>query len=569
MALEGVLFTTAALTEDSRTQCISKMAHLGAKYTPKLSSETTIMVVGKDDEDPKLDFCISRRKDVTLVRFHKLMKCDSTSLISVESLDKYCPWLIFKHELMCLSRLYHEKGFYSKDYIMKLVTHFGSEVKSSFRKDKTTVVVSAVKEGARYKAAVEMGLTVVHPQWVLDSCTCLSLLPKDLYDITKYDSPQDIPRIVKLKRKRAGINYSEPDNELFREVFSKDNNKNRYHDKKTKDIFKGILFAYSDFDEPQAKKVIEVIKNHGGEITDRIDQNVSFLVVPSNKPFDSKTIGSSHVFVVTEWFIQRCINYQTILKDSWSLPRPYLDLTYHFKIHITGFGPLEHHHIKLLVKNLGLTFQDELTSDCSFLICELNQLGLTPENTPALFKYKPSDMLRQRTQVNDKTVNVELIKKKINSAKSWSIPIVSLAFLWEMSETGVLPEILDPRWLIFGPPNLKPDDDFLQYTRNVTNGTFQTQPSKRSHEEEQDPEPEKVHENDISQHNSPTKIISFANYPVSPSKKKLKLTNFIDGNKINSLKRLKSIFDENREDNNDETDDEDAWWKDDKYKHDF
>ena len=73
-------------------------------------------------------------------------------------------------------------------------------------------------------------------------------------------------------------------------------------------------------------------------------------------------------------------------------------------------------------------------------------------------------------------------KNKINAAKNWSIPIVSIAYIWEILERStpstihnlVLPDICDLLWCLFAPNNTAKPKTLLDYIKNLSNDSFET-----------------------------------------------------------------------------------------------
>lgn len=528
-ALRGAYYTTTGLDASEKAKFRAVLDGFGAHYLNNLQTSVTILVVGRG-KSQKLKHCMEKRDNLTYLHYSHIKKL--TELLNNDTdvdrafLDRLFPWPIFKDKLLCPMRLLDvDTPVYEKAYLINLIEHFGGKVSSNLS-DSTNYLVTVSPYGGRFTAAVEWGKPVVHPKWVIDCCNCSRLLDTGPYIITKYQNPKDVARVGMPSFARSGaIDYAKVrDNYLFSPATQQALSS-------PKGLFEGFTFSYLNFTKDQEDKLCLVIKEHGGEVNEEADiKNVAFMLVPST---EQRQILSQRFAdkILSEWFIERCLHYNRIIIDSWSIPRPFLQLKYKFKVHITGFGPMEHAHLRKLIINLGLIFSQELTSDCNFLVSNLALLGLTRFNSPQLFNYKFNDLLTSRNKATIDPINT---KRKINSAKKWDIPVVSIAFIWELSQLGVLPDVLDPTWCIFAPQSLKPAPNFLEYARSISSGTFQTQKKDDGHVSPlRDEDNERVMENDISQHNSPTKILTFSSYGSPIKRSRLSDSQGIAGNKLN------------------------------------
>lgn len=546
--LNGTFYTTTALEATEKEKIRTLLNSLGASYVSSLSTKVTLLIVGSENSE-KMLYCLKNRRDVTffdhsnIMNLSNLVNSSPSTKIDKSVFDLHFPWLLFNRKIFSLARLSDtDFPLFEKDYISNLIEHFGGKVTSSLS-EKTDYFITLSPSGTRYKTACGWRKPVLHPKWVIDCCNCAHLLEYGSYDISKFDNPRVIEEINNHSSIRmSGVDYGKMRNNY---LLPKSNRVVR----STNDLFKGFVFSYLNFNDDRILKLTNVIKQFGGEVNDERDlKNVSFVLIPSDKPRPDECASDKFV---NEWFIERCIHYKKIIIDSWSIPRPFLNLKYKFKVHITGFGSIEHSHLRKLITNLNLVFSDELTNDCNFLIANLSLLGLTEANSPQLFKYRYKDLLNSRNKVS---INPDLTKRKINSAKRWDIPVVSIAFIWELSEIGVLPDVLDSKWCIFGPQSVKPATNFLEYARSVSSGTFQTQKSKES-------DLPISEDNDISQHNSPTKIFSFSNCGSSPVKRNRQMGGGsdsiqIDGNKLN----LREWQRREREKSDEEREETLNWW---------
>lgn len=485
----GVTFTTTDLSSKEKAQVASVVAVMGGNVKNDLTADTNVLIVGNINT-AKSKYCLKNRTDVTLLYpddlfdIYKRFQHSKSSgpKLTIQVLDDY-PWPIFNSCLFCLSRL-REVGnpCYAKNYITKLIDHFGGKSIASLT-PKVTYLITDKREGKRYESALDWKINAIHPKWIIDCCNCQRILDPSLYDISKIHNPAAIGK-NSHKKYRKVVDYASVEHnpiygslEMGNALIERSNEITKSSSiEDCKGLFKGLIFSCFGFTASHATKLSAVLKINGAEIQEEYDLSVTHVIIPSSFTFDEvppkvlalQSISDSKV--VNEWFIERCLHYERLCNDSWSIPARKLRLDYKLKIHITGFAEMEHLHISKLIKNLNLTLQTKLTDECDFLVANLSSLGLSNVNSPQLFTYRFHDILNSRTDM--KTASVSLTKKKINSAKKWNIPVVSLAFIWELAQTGVLPHVLDTQWCIFAPRSLRPAGNFLEYARSVSGGLF-------------------------------------------------------------------------------------------------
>ncbi|GMM29436.1 protein kinase activating protein [Martiniozyma asiatica (nom. inval.)] len=522
------VFTTTGLNEEEVNKVIKLFPQL--ERDRALTKDVKFLFVGSD-KSAKLTYALEKRRDIHLIDFQRI--ADASEWFQregIKGLDRI-PWPLFINKKFCLVRL--GDGVHGKKYINALIEHFGGKCGSSLS-ESVDYVISIGTVGNRFEVATKWGIPVLHPVWIIDCINTLSILDINKYLIKQFQKN-------KIIKGRNDVDYGNENNFIYQNLKLK---------KKIVGLFKGFAFTCYGFDSYQVEKLKEIVVVNGGEFWDDYDESVSFVIVSSNigndiPPKLKQMATENDTKLVNEWFIERSLHYKKIIFDSWSIPRPYLHLKYKFKIHITGFPPLEHLHLTKLINLLGFNFSEILDESCNYLISNLPLLGLNTENAPQLFTYKYKDLLNCKSS----NQNGQITKNKINSAKNWSIPVVSIAFLWEVSEKGILPDILNQEWCIFAPREAKPASNFLEYARSVSGGTFQTQKtslvstsaavSKVSVEEEAEIEHAERNvsisdrdratnndDKDISQQNSPTKIHSFPPITVSPRKDKSQSKDF-------------------------------------------
>ncbi|GBL52103.1 hypothetical_protein [Candidozyma auris] len=429
------------------------------------------------------------------------------------------------------------------------------------------VVVSTETSGKRFTMAKQWGISVVHPLWVYDSCLRGAALDLDDYVLTAdgnnlYNNasfvwkklyvarigsskPQSAPG-VNMDAERAPLKKSsevwssimnnarskaaktikesiwdEPAEEKETTITTTESAPRSPAAKKSS-LFVGFKFLPVGFSIPQQKVLRTVVESHNGEVAGSADDetithvlllvksgpqaNLVLSMLPSGM---KRRINSKDVHVVTDWFIERSIYYKQIRHDSWCKPlQGLVPSPKKFKVCITGFTGVELLHIEKLIEYLNLEFCETLASKRDLLIVNINLfkdrlLG----KSPTLFKYKHKDVLNcpiYSTGDGSSSVSVLSSQNKMNAAKKWNIPIVSIAYLWEMIQTSAgkanlqMPDIFDHHWCIYAPRSLAKPTTLLDYVRSINND-FQTQ--RRSVEESEEasesvqlPSPRKVRE---------------------------------------------------------------------------
>lgn len=545
---DGITFTGTHLGANEKKKMMQMVLEMGGLIDHNLTPHTNVLIVG-DINTEKVKYCLQNRTDITLLYPNDLSDIYKRYIgnepnLSLKNLDDY-PWPIFNSCFFCLSRLRDvENTCFSKPYITKLIEHFGGTSTAALSPN-INYLITDKRDGKRYESAIKWNILPVHPKWIIDCCNCQRILDPSLYDISQIDSismigvgsHKSIRNIVDYgtiidnpiweKLTRLGNSPSKSkveltrNNENFPDLITDDKNFNK---RRKNGIFNGFVFACFGFNESQTDKLSEILKKNGAEVQDNYDLNLTHIIIPSSFTIDlipekiDRLQDISDTKILNEWFIERCLYYKKIVNDSWSLPAKKLSLDYKLNIHITGFLNIENLHLTKLIKNLNLTLSKNFNENCDFLIANLSSLGLNRDNSAQLFEYKFNDILILDTLSNDSTI--ALTKKKINSAKKWNIPVLSLAFIWELSQTGILPNVLDSKWCIFAPRSLRPANNFLEYVRSISGRTLQTQKS----DENLDKSPKRSNNDNFSNINpsSNESPIKLPTQLPSPSKKKSK-----------------------------------------------
>ncbi|QPG73831.1 hypothetical protein FOA43_001146 [Brettanomyces nanus] len=484
--LAGVKFCSTSIPSTIKKEMKDDIASMGGIFLDDLMADVNVLIVGDYDTE-KYKFCAKRRADIKFVKadaittiyneWHEGKEVDS-SIIN----DHLCS--AFDGLSICLSRLSNAEGeIYNRNYISTVIKEFDGTPTESLLMS-TSFVVTTECKGKRYEKAIEWGIPVVHPKWVLDCATRGAVLEYKYYDIAELaekETGKDSCLIWdKLPNRSSGdVDLYSTSNQIYQKscgICTRVNKRKRLAD----ELFSGLSFLAYGFAESQMQKLNKVIMEKGGDIVEEYESSVTHLLIPSTMPFRSvpvrlkELIDSKDLAVVNEWFLDRCLFYKQLKFDSWSVPRNFCNLDFKLKISVSGFYGVELLHVTKLISLLGCQLMESFQKECDLLVVNLSTIGLTKSSSPKLFKYKYSDILSSRPAAN---ISNDSTKQKINAAKKWGIPVISLAYLWQMSEEGILPNLLDYQWCIFGPRSSMPAHNFMEYARGITKGTFQTQKS--------------------------------------------------------------------------------------------
>lgn len=398
----------------------------------------------------------------------------------------------------------------------------------------TSVLVGTDTSGRRYTMAKQWGIPVVHPLWVYDSCLRGAALntedylltgnPADVYNNASFvwndlyqlrinrstlparggEGSRKPTREKPLKRSSRVWSsiMDQPTRERTGDIDGEDD-ENTNHENITASekqeraptlgLFGGLMFLPVGLSIPQQEVLKGVVESHAGEVADSANDDTitHVLVLVKNGPQASlmlsllpsklrRRIALKEVHTVTDWFIERSIFYNRVRYDSWSrLLHGLVPLHKRFKVCITGFTGVELLHIEKLITYLNLEYCDTLTSDRDLLIVNVvlfkDSLATT---SPELFKYRHQDVLDcpvYSTGDGSRSVSVISSKNKISAAKRWNIPVVSLAYLWEMIQTLAgkpsvhVPDVVNPTWCLHAPSSAPRPMTLLDYARKLSN----------------------------------------------------------------------------------------------------
>lgn len=443
-------------------------------------ADVNVLIVGDHDTE-KYKFCAKRRCDIKFVKAEAIYtlfdKWKQGEDFDSSILEQYIS-PVFDRISICMSRLSNVEGeLFNKAYISTLIKdNKGTPTESLLMS--TSFVVTTEKAGKRFEKALEWGIPVVHPRWVLDSVRRGAILESTYYDITKNDpgSMGEGSCIVWDQVPPGEFDLYDTSNPVYvksQQAYRHSSIRQKYTtsvNSGANNLLSGLCFLTYGFTEAQMAKLGEIITQKGGNLVDSYENAVTHLLIPSSMPFKAvpgrlKQLISTHdMAVVNEWFLDRSLFYKQLKFDSWSIPRNFTNLDLKLRISVSGFSGVEFFHVSKLIEVLGCELVEVFQPDCNLLAVNLYSVGLNKSNSPKLFQYKYADILscRPHSQTSNKST-----KAKINAAKKWGIPVISLAYLWEISEQGKLPNLLDYRWCIFGPRSSIPAHNFIEYAHGV------------------------------------------------------------------------------------------------------
>ena len=258
-------------------------------------------------------------------------------------------------------------------------------------------------------------------------------------------------------------------------------------------LFLGFNFLLVGFDSRESNLLSGGIEGYQGEITKDVnDDSITHIIIPAKrgsrsssvlKPLPStlkQKITNSDVKVVTEFFIEKSIYYKKVVLDTWGQPiKGLMPSTRKFQVSTSGFTGIELLHIEKLIKFMNFEYCDTLSKDRDILILNVNLFKESfMKNSPKLFEYKNTDILNCPVyQSGGSSVSLLSAKNKIEACKKWSIPVVSLAYLWEIFELSkyksemMMPELTNSKWCIYAPINNTRPRSLMEYLKSMSDFT--------------------------------------------------------------------------------------------------
>lgn len=183
------------------------------------------------------------------------------------------------------------------------------------------------------------------------------------------------------------------------------------------DVFMSCAFCICDFSPTQFNIMVPFITSRGGTVMASLDElrpspsmPRCFLVVPQQSAASSHPQVAAGVEIITEFFIEKCIYKKgTALPDPQAhvIGRPFpvfpLQDFNQLSISTSGFLDIELNQIEKVVRQLGASYAERFTAQCSLLIC---------------------------TSLSGAR------KQKLQMALTWGVPIVKAEWLWDCITAG-------------------------------------------------------------------------------------------------------------------------------------
>lgn len=260
-------------------------------------------------------------------------------------------------------------------------------------------------------------------------------------------------------------------------------------------IFDNCSFSiHESFPSKHQRILINVIKKNGGTIVTSIHTDPNYLIVPSNIPLEALDLpqsSASDIYMVTEFFIERCLHYKLLINppDTWSKPFYFTD-SFHLipnpkilhrrekdhsslTVAITGFQGVELLHltkILAILENKGIKYTEYVNKNIDLLLLNLSALNSINEDYILWTNnYKDLFQLNKKYLKNDADSQAAVfrnsLKRKLGFVKQvGTIPVATPAFVMEIFRktshflynpdySNNFVRINDTNWCIFCPKN--------------------------------------------------------------------------------------------------------------------
>lgn len=274
-----------------------------------------------------------------------------------------------------------------------------------------------------------------------------------------WDKVMSKPSIITERRTSQDTNLPTTNNDLHHST--------SFHDTKPSHpglIFNGCSFMINEKFPPRHQRILlSVIKKNGGTIITSMHTEPDYLILPSNIPVDTLDIPpmktNSNTLVVTEFFIERCLHYKTLISppDTWSKPFYYTD-NFHLipdpkiihdrnenphslTVAITGFQGVELLHMTKILKlleNKGIKYTEYVNKSIDLLLLNIAALASISENY-ILWTNIYSDLFQLNKEYFRKdtetqaTVFKNSLKRKLGFVKQvGTIPVATPGFIMDI-----------------------------------------------------------------------------------------------------------------------------------------
>ncbi|KAG5419062.1 DPB11 [Candida metapsilosis] len=549
----GLTFCCTGAESTTRNEMMKIIESMGGVQYLDLMTDVQYLIVA-NRRTQKYQFCVKNRVDMKYLTKDAIFKIHEHWLSGDDDIEKLLEenkLPVFSEMNVCFSRVESSQSQikhllgpsfrraneeqFTEESLFREFTQNGGQAKESLSNHQDCMI-SAESRGTRYNKAIEWGIPVVHPVWIIDSIIRGAALEFDDYlltndtsetyengcnvwqelfekankPVTKEVTRPSLEGPKKLNRGRRTeiwnsimdhTNYERKglvtDKTWDEESDSENNEEIEYvkpvETKKRSSLFLGFKFLLVGFTARESDLLSGGIETFQGEITADIgDTTMTHIIVPANKGSETSQllraipssirsmITSGDIKVVTEFFIERSIFYKKVVLDRWGQPiKGLIHSSRRFKVSTSGFTGIELLHIEKLTKFLNFEYCESFSEHRDLLILNINLFKESfIKNLPKLFQYPNKDILNCPTyQSGQSSVSLLSAKNKIDAAKKWSIPVVSIAYLWEIFETSqyksalVVPELNDPQWCIHAPINYIRPKSLIEYIRDMGDTT--------------------------------------------------------------------------------------------------
>ncbi|GAV56004.1 hypothetical protein ZYGR_0AZ01760 [Zygosaccharomyces rouxii] len=492
---QGITFCPTGFNDESCSRNISKkIVKLGGLFNRDLTLQVNVLVIGKTKDTKKYRFAVRHRHDITFVStesieliYQRWLAGEDLSgaldllrsRYSLPPLDGVYVFIGRVNDQICtLERL--EQLCYLQGCFKCNSTHFTKDCQTKSQGTQV-VFVSDSLDGIRVKAAMELGIPIIHPKWVLDCHKRNALLEFDPYYLLETIEPGTAldqigvnscdcwnslaepvsvirdPTISSVTRTNPRIKFRPQGDKLWKRAMSNapqpslssptsapvspqppeeeiEASNTNEEDSTLHHIFQDITFNIdSKFSQHHASILQKVIEQHAGILS---NDSARYHIIPSNAPLEDTDPQG----VVTEFFIERCLHYKRLIDppDSWCKPflhtldvtlRPSPSLLHDsksnfLKIAITGFRGVELLHLTKILKivePVGIKFTEYLNSSTDLLLINLSSLPSIPTSHP-LWKNKYGDLFQLQAKEDDRSTTSNQVfrnsmKRKIEFVK--------------------------------------------------------------------------------------------------------------------------------------------------------
>ncbi|OBT62282.1 hypothetical protein VE03_08577 [Pseudogymnoascus sp. 23342-1-I1] len=469
--LRGVVLCCTSIPPDTRTALAKQAEQMGAQHKYDLTSEVTHLIVGEYDT-PKYRYVAKERPDVKILTVGWIEAIRnlwiSDKHIDLEALEAEHTLPTLASLIVCMTGF---EDSTERTNIINLICSNGGEYHGDLTRSITHLIASR-PEGKKYKFAKDWKIRLVSAEWLYDSIQRGMILDENLYHP---ETPAEergkgawVRRNVASplgKRLRENEAVEDGTRKLRRTLSKKLTSQNEVvwgdivggsstllnknansgqaplgipGDDQTferslsdeliltagmaqtsapisvkRAAFSQCRFFIHGFEPRKAKTLSRHLLSHDGEVREIDDWPVAtlpfrhYVVVPHDFDVAGLPPIPENTPVVTEWWVERCLEANECLEHSAS----YFDLPFSstsidgFKrlvISTTGFTGFHLLHLSKAADILGATYDEYFSEKTSVLICNTTQ-----------------------------QIRVE----KLQRAKEWRIPVVSIDWLLESIRT--------------------------------------------------------------------------------------------------------------------------------------